>query len=253
MEADRNNGTSFEGKLQKFNSFLKGNLQKRERAYKKLNDDREAVQRRILEINSLKAKCMQRRNIFLSMKKMISKHSIYQRYLENVLGICCGEFRDLEDPLKRLEVLVSVKQQLEERQIMEMQHLENSKSDMLKFIQTKLLEVIGLNTTLASIHYKSDDTYNRTLDLEKVLVDVKVKISNLMIALLANKETINNIYYQICKRKNILEKYHKKNIFDKLVHINQSIKGFEATYFIINEKKGKTKRRKSTNLKPVKF
>ncbi|XP_045466090.1 coiled-coil domain-containing protein 42 like-2-like [Harmonia axyridis] len=219
-----------------FSKFLKTNLEKRERAFRKIQNDTETVHNRTVEIDQLKCRYDCRRQEFLTMKREIQKHSIYERFLEKVIYLASGEFKTIEDLPKRMEVLLLAKERLQTIQADQLNRFEKSKKVMGQFMESEILQIIGLNNTIAALQYKYDDAINRTIELDNMVVNLKTTILKYSTDLSSNKDCIENLYNQICLKHRIIEKYRKKGLINQLLEINHSMVGYGKIYSLMRKK-----------------
>ncbi|XP_044763600.1 coiled-coil domain-containing protein 42 like-2-like isoform X2 [Coccinella septempunctata] len=209
-----------------FSKFLKTNLEKRERAMKKIQTDTENVQNRTAEINLLREKYNVKLQEFRLMRQEIQKHSIYPAFLEEVMDLVSGEFKDIEDLPKRMEVLLIAREKLTKHQAELLNSLECSKRVMGQFMESKILQIIGLNNTIACLQYAHDDAINRTIELDNMVVNLKTTILKYATDLTANKAAIKNLYSQMCSKQKVVEKHRHKNVINQLAEVNQAMKDY---------------------------
>lgn len=103
-------------------------------------------------------------------------------------------------------------------------------------METKILQIIGLNNTIASLQYSFDDAVNRTIELDNMVVNLKTTLIKAAADLFTNKDGIRNLYRQMCAKQRIMEKHRKKDVIDQLMEINQAITDYSKIYGLMKRK-----------------
>ncbi|XP_018312643.1 coiled-coil domain-containing protein 42 homolog [Mycetomoellerius zeteki] len=208
--------------LIKFNTFVKENVEKCERAEQKIKEEHERQEKYKQEIEELEQKVQYMRNVRDKMQRFVGEYRKYQNYLDRVVNET-DEFQSINEIFNRYETLVEARQALSDRQDKNLRMLEEKGAKIHHLTETKTQVLMGLNNKLAQLQERYDRAKAEALKWETIVSKIKETAAAKNLELTQVKACCWNIYQQICKRKEIPVKVSSEDVEQQLIHIKRTI------------------------------
>ncbi|XP_011880119.1 PREDICTED: coiled-coil domain-containing protein 42 homolog isoform X1 [Vollenhovia emeryi] len=208
--------------LVKFNTLVKENVEKRERAEQKIKEEHERQEKCKLEIEELEQKLRCMRDTRDKMQRNVGEYRKYQNYLDRVVNET-GEFQSINEIFNRYETLVEARQALSDHQDRNLQMLEDKGTEIHHLTEVKTQVLMGLNNKLAQLQARYDQAKAQALKWETIVSKIKETAAAKNLELTQVKACCWNIYQQICKRKEIPVKVASEDVEQQLIHIKRTI------------------------------
>ncbi|XP_037665617.1 coiled-coil domain-containing protein 42 isoform X1 [Choloepus didactylus] len=140
--------------IQKFEQFIQENDQKRIRALKKANKERELKRQRVRELAKAKQEiaALQLEHERLSAK--LQDYSIFNKYLEKVVE--SSEFEEIHEVIARYKTLVSMHRDLMQSAQEGQEKLEQAKARLARYMEEKDDEILQHNNELSRLQMRFD-------------------------------------------------------------------------------------------------
>ncbi|XP_071561322.1 coiled-coil domain-containing protein 42 homolog [Temnothorax nylanderi] len=206
----------------KFNTLVKENVEKRERAEQKIKEEHERQEKYKREIEELEQKLRYMRNVRDKMERYVGEYRKYQNYLDRVVNET-GEFQSINEIFNRYETLVEARQALSDHQDRNLQMLEDKGTEIHHLTEVKTQVLMGLNNKLAQLQARYDRAKAQELKWETIVSKIKETAAAKNLELTQVKACCWNIYQQICKRKEIPVKVSSEDVEQQLIHIKRTI------------------------------
>ncbi|XP_018361017.1 PREDICTED: coiled-coil domain-containing protein 42 homolog [Trachymyrmex cornetzi] len=208
--------------LIKFNTLVKENVEKCERADQKIKEEHERQEKYKREIEELEQKLQYMRDVRDKMQRFVGEYRKYQNYLDRVVSET-GEFQSINEIFNRYETLVEARQALSDHQDKNLQMLEEKATKIHHLTETKMQVLMGLNNKLAQLQERYDRAKTEALKWETIVSKIKETAAAKNLELTQVKACCWNIYQQICKRKEIPVKVSSEDVEQQLIHIKRTI------------------------------
>ncbi|XP_077282049.1 coiled-coil domain-containing protein 42 like-2 [Temnothorax americanus] len=206
----------------KFNTLVKENVEKRERAEQKIKEEHERQEKYKREIEELEQKFRYMRDVRDKMQRYVGEYRKYQNYLDRVVNET-NEFQSINEIFNRYETLVEARQALSDHQDRNLQMLEDKGTEIHHLTEVKTQVLMGLNNKLAQLHARYDRAKAQELKWETIVSKIKETAATKNLELTQVKACCWNIYQQICKRKEIPVKVSSEDVEQQLTHIKRTI------------------------------
>ncbi|EGI64994.1 PREDICTED: coiled-coil domain-containing protein 42 like-2 [Acromyrmex echinatior] len=208
--------------LIKFNTLVKENVEKRERADQKIKEEHERQEKYKQEIEELEQKLQYMRDVRDKMQQFVGEYRKYQNYLERVMNET-DEFQTINEIFNRYETLIETRQTLSDRQDKNLQMLEEKGIKIHHLTETKTQVLMELHNKLEQLEERYDRAKVEALKWEMIVSKIKETAAAKNLELTQVKACCWNIYQQICKRKEIPVKVSSEDVEHQLVHIKRTI------------------------------
>ncbi|XP_018397814.1 PREDICTED: coiled-coil domain-containing protein 42 homolog [Cyphomyrmex costatus] len=208
--------------LIKFNTLVKENVEKCERAEQKIKEERERQETYKQEIEELEQKLRYMRDVRDKMQRFVGEYRKYQNYLDKVVNET-DEFQSINEIFNRYETLVEARQALSDHQDRNLQMLEEKGTKIHHLTEAKTQVLMGLNNKLAQLQERYDRAKAEALKWETIVSKIKETAAAKNLELTQVKACCWNIYQQICKRKGIPVKVSSEDVEQQLIHIKRTI------------------------------
>ncbi|XP_069700961.1 coiled-coil domain-containing protein 42 homolog [Periplaneta americana] len=209
-----------------YNTFVKDNKEKQERALKKIQDERRLQEQRSREIEELSEKLKKLEEIKETLETHVNKHKMYEDYLESVVSET-KEYSTVFDILNRYETLNTARIELTERQEKDLATLETASTAMAKLAEEKSQLILGLNNQVAELQIRYDRAKAEALRWGSALSNIKNTTAEKALELNQVKTSCWNMYQQICRRKNMPVKLEEGQVEQQLLCIKRTIQGLK--------------------------
>ncbi|XP_072746293.1 coiled-coil domain-containing protein 42 homolog [Anoplolepis gracilipes] len=206
----------------KFNTLVKENVEKRDRAEQKIKEEHERQEKCKQEIEELKQKLRYMEDVRDKMQRYVEEYKKYQNYLNRVV-IETGEFQSINEIFNRYETLVEARQALSDHQDRNLQLLEHKGAEIYRLTEVKSQVLMGLNNKVAQLQARYDQAKAQALKWETIVSKIKETAAAKNLELTQVKACCWNMYQQICKRKEIPVKVSSEDVEQQLVHIKRTI------------------------------
>ncbi|XP_018568992.1 coiled-coil domain-containing protein 42 like-2-like [Anoplophora glabripennis] len=205
-----------------FNSFVRENMEKRERAKHKIVEDVELCDQRQKEIESLKKNHDEIQKAKVDMDAKIKEYHMYEVFLDEVVEHS-GEFQNIQELINRYLSLVNAKNQLAHFQEDNLVALENARSDMMKIIEEKNLVIMGLNNQIASLQARFENANIKSLECEQLVTRIKNNAVRIMNEIDEVKSSVWNVYVHMAHSKKHPVKIKKENVEEQALYIKRTL------------------------------
>uniref|UniRef100_A0A8I3MHN4 Coiled-coil domain containing 42 n=2 Tax=Canis lupus familiaris TaxID=9615 RepID=A0A8I3MHN4_CANLF len=140
--------------IQKFEQFIQENDQKRIRALKKANKERELKRQRVRELAKAKQEMAALRLEHQKLSIKLQDYSIFNKYLEKVVEN--SEFEEIHEVISRYKTLVSMHQDLMQSAQEGQEKIERAKARLARYMEEKDDEILQHNNELARLQMRFD-------------------------------------------------------------------------------------------------
>ncbi|KAK9887973.1 hypothetical protein WA026_000264 [Henosepilachna vigintioctopunctata] len=224
------------------NRFVRRNLEKRERALLKIQNDTELIKKRTRDIKTLSLKYAVLKDALTKMRDEIVKHSIYEKFLDLVMREIDCPFKMLFEFLTKFEVLLEVKEFCMQRQNHQMSVTIQMQDSSMQHFRHQQIVFIGIRNEVNKLSERYDETVRRNIASEALLCRVITKTNDLNNEVKSCQHTIDTIYRYICHRRGIPPgSLTLSQIEPKVDVIKHTLEGY-AKLMPAMRRKSKTKR-----------
>ncbi|KAI9136997.1 hypothetical protein BKA69DRAFT_1119445, partial [Paraphysoderma sedebokerense] len=150
--------------LIKFESFLKENDAKRNRAIKKAQDERKIKEMKEIEVEKLKEVLQNVTKQKENQARILENSIHYQQYLESIIETPTARtehFSDIKDILSRFDTLTATNSELMQRSKAAATELESTKSNYQSLLENKNNEILNFNNSVAILKVKLEEVQLR--------------------------------------------------------------------------------------------
>ncbi|XP_010841499.1 PREDICTED: coiled-coil domain-containing protein 42A [Bison bison bison] len=140
--------------IQKFEQFIQENDQKRIRALKKANKERELKRQRMRELAKAKQEMAVLRLEHQRLSAKMQEYSIFNKYLEKVVEN--SEFEEIHEVIARYKTLVSMHHDLMQSAQEGQEKIERAKARLARYKEEKDDEILQHNNELARLQMRFD-------------------------------------------------------------------------------------------------
>nr|XP_002747969.2 coiled-coil domain-containing protein 42 isoform X1 [Callithrix jacchus] len=140
--------------IQKFEQFIQENDQKRIRAMKKVNKERELKCRHLRELTRGKQEMVALRLEHQRLSAKLQDYSIFNKYLEKVVEN--SEFEEIHEVIARYKTLVSMHHDLMQSAQEGQEKIEHAKARLAHYMEEKDDEILQQNNELARLQMRFD-------------------------------------------------------------------------------------------------
>ncbi|MBZ3888382.1 Coiled-coil domain-containing protein 42A [Sciurus carolinensis] len=140
--------------IQKFEQFIQENDQKRIRALKKANKERELKRQRLRELAKAKQEMAALRLEHQRLSVKLQNYSIFNKYLEKVVEN--SEFEEIHEVIARYKTLVSMHHDLMQSAQESQEKIERAKARLARYMEEKDDEILQHNNELARLQMRFD-------------------------------------------------------------------------------------------------
>ncbi|KAI4477482.1 hypothetical protein M0804_012599 [Polistes exclamans] len=206
----------------KYNTFVKENQEKRERAKQKIFEERERQTKYQEDVEDLEEKLDYMKGMCEKMQKHVEIYRKYQNYLERVVNET-GSFQSITEIFQRYESLIEAKASLSEDQDKNIQFLEETETNIHHMTDVKSQTLIRLNNKLSMLQGRYEKAKAQALKWETLVSKIKEAAIEKYLELTRVKTCCRNLYHQICKRKGIPVTVADDDIEQQLLNIKRTI------------------------------
>ncbi|XP_031994300.1 coiled-coil domain-containing protein 42 isoform X2 [Hylobates moloch] len=140
--------------IQKFEQFIQENDQKRIRAMKKANKERELKRQHMQELTKGKQEVAALRLEHQRLSAKLKDYSIFSKYLEKVVEN--SEFEEIHEVIARYKTLVSMHHDLMQSAQEGQEKIERAKARLARYMEEKDDEILQQNNELARLQMRFD-------------------------------------------------------------------------------------------------
>nr|KAF6455152.1 coiled-coil domain containing 42 [Rousettus aegyptiacus] len=140
--------------IQKFEQFIQENDQKRIRALKKANKERDLKRQRMRELAKAKQEMAALRLEHQRLSSKLQDYSIFNKYLEKVVEN--SEFEEIHEVIARYKTLVSMHYDLMQSAQEGQEKIERAKARLARYMEEKDDEILQHNNELARLQMRFD-------------------------------------------------------------------------------------------------
>ncbi|XP_066111635.1 coiled-coil domain-containing protein 42 isoform X1 [Saccopteryx bilineata] len=140
--------------IQKFEQFIQENDQKRIRALKKANKERELRRQRVREVARAKQEIAALRLRHQQLSAKVQDYSVFNKFLERVVET--SEFEEIHEVMARYKTLVSMHYDLMQSAQEGQEKIERAKAKLAHYMEEKDDEILQHNNELARLQMRFD-------------------------------------------------------------------------------------------------
>ncbi|XP_066222550.1 coiled-coil domain-containing protein 42 isoform X1 [Saccopteryx leptura] len=140
--------------IQKFEQFIQENDQKRIRALKKANKERELRRQRVREVARAKQEIAALRLRHQQLSAKVQDYSVFNKFLERVVET--SEFEEIHEVMARYKTLVSMHYDLMQSAQEGQEKIERAKAKLARYMEEKDDEILQHNNELARLQMRFD-------------------------------------------------------------------------------------------------
>ncbi|KAM8813451.1 coiled-coil domain-containing protein 42 isoform 1-T1 [Rhynchonycteris naso] len=140
--------------IQKFEQFIQENDQKRIRALKKANKERDLRRQRVREVARAKQEIAALRMRHQQLTAKVQDYSIFNKFLEKVVET--SEFEEIHEVMARYKTLVSMHYDLMQSAQEGQEKIERAKAKLAHYMEEKDDEILQHNNELARLQMRFD-------------------------------------------------------------------------------------------------
>ncbi|KAH0511533.1 Coiled-coil domain-containing protein 42A [Microtus ochrogaster] len=140
--------------IQKFEQFIQENDQKRIRALKKANKERELKRQRLRELAKAKQEMAALKLEHQRLSVKLQDYAIFNKYLEKVVEN--SEFEEIHEVIARYKTLVSMHHDLMQSAQEGQEKIERAKARLARYMEEKDDEILQHNNELARLQMRFD-------------------------------------------------------------------------------------------------
>ncbi|KAJ8957912.1 hypothetical protein NQ318_001909 [Aromia moschata] len=224
-----------------FHTFVHENMEKRDRAFKKVTEERVIINQRQRDINYHIQNYMELNKSKHEMEMKIKEYRLYEDYLQDVV-VYSVEFGSIQDMINRYLALVFAKKHLAQVQEDNLRDLEKARNDMMKLMADKHLEIVGLNNHIANLQARYEVANIKCLENEQLVTKIKNHSVQVMNELDEVKSSIWNLYEHMAQSKGHPVLIAKENVEAQMMYIKRTLIELSTINQILRKKsKSQTK------------
>ncbi|XP_050457372.1 coiled-coil domain-containing protein 42 like-2-like [Cataglyphis hispanica] len=224
----------------KFDTLVKENVEKCERAEQKIKDEHNRQQKLEQEIEELKQKLHYMESVHDKMQQYVGEYKKYQNYLDRVINET-KEFQSIKEIFNRYETLIEARQALSDHQDRNLQLLEQKGTEIHHLTEVKSQVLMGLNNKVAQLQARYDRAKARALKWETIVSKIKETAAAKNLELTQVRASCWSMYQQISKRKEIPIEVSSEDVEQQLVHIKRTILELKRIIKTVKKKVGEKK------------
>lgn len=179
--------------LIKFNKFLQENESKRNRALKRVTDERKQREQKEQEIRKLETQLKEKMAEERNLKADVERNRKYQEYLENVVQHVTKDFPEISDILNRYNTLKDAHVYLTEKQQSDEIMSENTQREFLSYKKEKENEMLNKNNEIAELQAKLEARQLETSALQNKIDSTNLVASDKALALGQILSAVSNV------------------------------------------------------------
>lgn len=192
-DALRRKDLELQESLIKFNKFLQENESKRNRALKRVADERKQKELKEMEIRKLEAQLKSKIEEERVLKEELEANIKYQDFLDNVVQNMTKFFPEIADILNRYKTLKDVNKYLLEKQLTEETLHENTQREFANFCKMKENQILNETNEISELQVKLEQTKNKFSMLQAEVDGVIEQSSDKVLQLGQILSSVSNI------------------------------------------------------------
>ncbi|XP_046980094.1 coiled-coil domain-containing protein 42 [Schistocerca americana] len=207
-----------------FNTLIEENEEKRKRSENKIKSAESISLQYEQDIKRLENKIRRLHEVERELKVQIQKLEFYEDYMNEVVEQ--SDFKSIDELVERHETLVAAREDLAQRQLREMDNLEQVRTAMLDLEEERFSTVIGLNNEVSQLESELSAATDEALRWERIVCQVKCTAKATSAELTQVKSACWNLHQLMSKRKwKCLQTTHDEKDWEgQLVDIKAIIK-----------------------------
>ncbi|KAG5897801.1 hypothetical protein JTB14_011803 [Gonioctena quinquepunctata] len=218
-----------------FDQFVRENIEKRERALKKMKEDLALKQQRQSDIERCLLSYIEMKQAKFDMDSKIRQYRLYEDFLIKVVEHS-DEFSTIQDMINRYLSLLNAKNYLSKLQEENLRALENARSDMMKLIEEKNFIIMGLNNQIANLQARFENANIKSLESELLVIQIKNNAVRQMNEIDEVKSSIWNVYAHMARSKRHPLKIKKENVEEQMMYIKRTLTELSKVNQIIRKR-----------------
>ncbi|KAK9875587.1 hypothetical protein WA026_009390 [Henosepilachna vigintioctopunctata] len=216
----------FRGVVRKFNKFVKENLIKRERFIQSTKRNQEHFRRYSGDTAKLKEKKNHLETILDQMKTEISKHSIYENFLETVITTSI-EFKTVFSFVSRFKVLMATLEDTTAKFVKNKFLLLHLMVQINKDARQKSIALNEMMNRLCLLGPVLNDVVTRNIANERIICDVHQEAIKTMADVQGTLDFMNLLYQYVCSRERKAAIYSNGDYKNQMMAIRKALGHFE--------------------------
>ncbi|XP_023030442.2 coiled-coil domain-containing protein 42 isoform X1 [Leptinotarsa decemlineata] len=218
-----------------FDQFVRENMEKRERALKKMKDDVALKEQRRNDIQICLLNYIEMKQAKFDMDAKIKDYRLYEDFLNKVVEHS-EEFTSIQDMINRYLSLLNAKNSLAQLQEDNLKALENARSDMMKLIEENNFVIMGLNNQIANLQARFENANIKSLESEQLVLQIKNNAVKKMSEIDQVKASIWNVYTHMAHSKRHPVKIKKDNVEEQMMYIKRTLTELSKVNLILRKR-----------------
>lgn len=182
-DALRRKDLELQESLIKFNKFLQENESKKNRAMKRMNEERRHREAKESEIKSLSDQLAAKKKEEHDLKRDVERNRKYQEYLENVVQFVGKDFPEISDLLNRYWILKEARVSLTAKQTSDEKESDKLRTALSIYTKEKETEILNRSNEIAALQLKLEQQLSLgtrlRVDAEQSMIESSEKVLEL--------------------------------------------------------------------------
>ncbi|XP_039211042.1 coiled-coil domain-containing protein 42 isoform X2 [Crotalus tigris] len=184
--------------IKKFEQFIQENDQKRIRALKKANKERELKKQRVKELAKVKLEIAALKQQHQKLYNKLQQYSIFNKYLESVVQV--SEFEEIREVIGRYKTLVGMHRDLLQSAQEGLELIEQAKVRLARYKEEKDDEILQHNNELARLQLRFDHARSDVIAWESRWAHIQNTAAKKTLMLGTIKMATLNLYQSVNKQ-----------------------------------------------------
>ncbi|XP_058023871.1 coiled-coil domain-containing protein 42 [Ahaetulla prasina] len=184
--------------IKKFEQFIQENDQKRIRALKKANKERELKKQRVKELAKVKLEIAALKQQHQKLYNKLQQYSIFNKYLEKVVQV--SEFEEIREVIGRYKTLVGMHRDLLQSAQEGLELIEQAKVRLARYKEEKDDEILQHNNELARLQLRFDHARSDVIAWESRWAHIQNTAAKKTLMLGTIKMATLNLYQSVNKQ-----------------------------------------------------
>ncbi|KAJ1126165.1 hypothetical protein NDU88_004573 [Pleurodeles waltl] len=184
--------------LLNFDQFIKENDQKRIRALKKANHERELKRQKEKDLLNVRTETEQLRRERFKLSRKLKKYSIFNDYLEKVVE-SSDEFHEVRDVISRYFTLVATYQDLLKIEQEAQESIESARARLAHYIEEKSDTILQYNNELSLLQTRLDHAQSEAIVWESRWMHIQNTAAKKTLLLGTIKVATLNLFQSLSK------------------------------------------------------
>ncbi|XP_050621357.1 coiled-coil domain-containing protein 42 [Macaca thibetana thibetana] len=220
--------------IQKFEQFIQENDQKRIRAMKKANKERELKRQHMQELSKGKQEMVALRLEHQRLSAKLQDYSIFNKYLEKVVEN--SEFEEIHEVIARYKTLVSMHHDLMQSAQEGQEKIERAKARLARYMEEKDDEILQQNNELARLQMRFDHARSNVIIWESRWAHIQNTAAKKTLLLGTIKMATLNLFQIVSKQLKEVTEVALEDTHKQLDMIQQFIQDLSDIWVEVKKK-----------------